>query len=386
MATKPRVLCVDDEPGVLEGLALTLRRGFEVLTAESGKAGLEALANDSTIAVVISDMRMPGMSGAAFLARARTTTPDVIRLLLTGHAEVDAAIAAINEGQIFRFMTKPCPPHTLLAAVEAAVEQHRLVTSERVLLEQTLRGCIQMLMEVLALADPVAFGQVTRIQRYAAELASKVPGAQIWSIEVAAMLSQLGYISLAPETLDKLRRGKPLTPEEDAAAARLPQLAEQFMAGIPRLDLVRAALTHRTTPFAGGPGPSGPRGKDIPLGARVLGVVCDFDWLEAGGLSTPLALETLRGRRDRYDHELLELFAAMLGSREREAEVLELPIRLVRAEMVFLEDVRMRTGTLLVARGQESTAGLVERFRNLPVGAVREPVRVVLKKRGPPAE
>src|ERR1700690_3969334 len=175
---KPRVPFVDDEPNVLEGLSLTLRRGYEVVLAGSGEAGLDVLTRDPTIAAVVSDMRMPGMDGATFLGKARAVLPDATRLLLTGQAELALAIAAINEGRIFRFLTKPCPPPVLVAAVEAGVELHRLVTSERVLLEQTLRGSIQMLTDVLALAAPTAFGQAVRIQRYARDLASKVVGAE----------------------------------------------------------------------------------------------------------------------------------------------------------------------------------------------------------------
>jgi response regulator RpfG family c-di-GMP phosphodiesterase len=323
---------------------------------------------------------MPGMDGATFLTKARIAAPDATRLLLTGQTELDSAIKAINEGRIFRFLTKPCPPPVLAAAVEAAVEQHRLVTSERVLLEQTLRGSVQMLTEVLALAAPAVFGQAMRIQRHARDLASKVPGAPVWPIELAAMLSQLGCISLAPATLEKLREGRPLAPDEQQAVDRLPALAEQFIASIPRLEEVRTALKYQTTAFDGSGAPAGaPKGKDIPLGSRILHLVCDFDRLERGALTAQMALDTMRGRRGRYDPELLELLASTLGGRAREAEVAEMPLRLVRIGMTFLDDVKTHSGTLLVARGHEATASLLERFKNFAAGSVREPVRVSLK-------
>jgi response regulator RpfG family c-di-GMP phosphodiesterase len=382
MATKPRILCIDDEPNVLEGLSLSLRRGYEVVLAGGGEAGLEILGRDPTIATVISDMRMPGMDGATFLGKARRAVPDVTRLLLTGQADLDAAIAAINEGRIFRFLTKPCPPPVLLAAVEAAVEQHRLVTSERVLLEQTLHGSIQMLTDVLALAAPITFGQAVRIRRFARELASKVAGAAIWPIEVAAMLSQVSYISLAPATVDKLQgNGKSLTPEEQRAVDKLPAFAEQLIAGIPRLDVVRAALKQQGASFDGtGGAASAPRGSDIPLGARVLGIVCDYDRLEASGLSTQVALDTMRGRRGRYDPELLEIFASILGSQGADADIAEIPVRMIRVGMTLLQDVRTHAGALLVSRGHEATTSLVERFSNFAPGFVCEPIRVSLKR------
>ena len=148
--SSPKILCVDDEPNVLEGLLLHLRRKFEVETAISGAAGLEILQRSDAIAVVMSDMYMPEMNGAEFLSRARQIVPDAARILLTGRADIDSAIAAVNNGQIFRFLTKPCPPLVLLTAIEAGVQQHRLVTAERELLEHTLHGCIKALADVLA--------------------------------------------------------------------------------------------------------------------------------------------------------------------------------------------------------------------------------------------
>src|SRR4051812_28893332 len=156
---RPRVICVDDEPHVSSGLALHLRRKYEVELATSGQAGLELLARKPEAAVVISDMRMPGMNGAEFLSRASQAHPNTTRILLTGYAELDAAVRAINEGHIFRFLVKPCPPPELLRTVEAAAEHHRLLLAEQVLLEQTLHGSVKMLSEVLAITNPVAFGR-----------------------------------------------------------------------------------------------------------------------------------------------------------------------------------------------------------------------------------
>jgi DNA-binding NtrC family response regulator len=132
-ASAPKILLVDDEQRVLEGLSMHLRRNFTVQTATSGAAGLERLTADGAIAVVVSDMRMPNMDGATFLARAREIAPTTVRMMLTGQADIDSAIAAINGGQIFRFLTKPTSPANFLAAVTAALTQHRLIVSEKVL-------------------------------------------------------------------------------------------------------------------------------------------------------------------------------------------------------------------------------------------------------------
>lgn len=130
------VLCVDDEPQVLEGLRLQLHRYHEVLAAGSGAEGLEILHRDQRIATIISDMRMPAMDGSTFLRQARELAPDVPRILLTGQADMASAMAAVNQGQIFGFLIKPCPPTTLIAAVTAAVGRYRLTSAQRLLLRR----------------------------------------------------------------------------------------------------------------------------------------------------------------------------------------------------------------------------------------------------------
>jgi DNA-binding NtrC family response regulator len=122
---RPRVLCVDDEPRVLEGLMLQLRRDYEVHTALSGDEALKTLETLGGVAVVISDMRMPKMDGATFLHHVLTLYPATTRILLTGEKGRDAAVSAVNNARIFRFLTKPCPPDQLRSAVEAGVTEYR---------------------------------------------------------------------------------------------------------------------------------------------------------------------------------------------------------------------------------------------------------------------
>lgn len=387
---KPKILCVDDESAVLDGLELHLRRRFAVSKATSGMAGLELLEAHGPFAVVISDMRMPGLDGAAFLAAVRHKAPDTVRLLLTGQSDVASAIAAVNQGQIFRFLEKPCPSETLLAAVTAALEQHRLVTAERVLLEETLRGSVRALTEVLALSNPLAFGRATRAKSHVAALAAalSVPERERWPIEVAAMLSQIGAVTLLPQTVEKIYYGRPLNASEEADARRLPAIAQQLLASIPRLEPVREILAAQelrfdatastVTPAAVIPG--APKRPSVPVGARMLKIALDFDVLETQGAAARLALDTMRARRGSYDPEVLAAFADLVapGGRAEVNAVQELGISALRTGLIFAEDVRTRDGALLIARGHEITPSLLERIRNYAKNiGVQEPLRVL---------
>jgi response regulator RpfG family c-di-GMP phosphodiesterase len=377
---KPGILCVDDEPNVLEGLALHLRRRYEVFSAISGAQGLELLAQQAGIAVVISDMRMPGMDGAAFLGQVRRTFPDTVRLLLTGQAELGSAIRAVNDGQLFRFLTKPCAPPDLLATVEAAVQQHRLVTSERVLLEQTLHGSIRALTDVLALTNPLCFGRATRIKTRVTELAKALALEPRWQVEVAAMLSQLGCITLPHEVVEKLYYGKPVGEGEQAMVDRLPEVTEKLLGNIPRLEVVRAILALAALPPGAEAGASASEA-GVRRCAELLRLVSELDVLEAQGQATARALETLRARPagSGHDRALIEAAARLYGQAATGEVIRELKLDKVVVGMVFVEDVLLRSGTLLAARGFEVTESFLERARNYRRSLKKDLVRVSMR-------
>jgi CheY-like chemotaxis protein len=375
MSERPRILCVDDERDLLEALQDSLRRDFDVTVASSGVDGLEQLAKAS-FEVVMSDMRMPGMDGATFLSRAREQYPDTVRLLLTGQADIDSAVAAVNGGQLFRFLLKPCSREQLIEALSAASRQHRLITAEKVLLQQTLTGTVEVLTEILSLASPQAFGRATRAKQHVLELAFRLGVADTWPLEVAAMFSQIAYVVLPEATQAKVYEGRPLNPDEEAMVDRLPMTTRRILANIPRLEPVCAILAevgHR--PAAPTPGAS-PDADLIRFGANALTIALDYDICESADMDPELAVDTLRSRAGRYDPHLLEAFARLIGTSSQRHQVLELRLAQLELGMEFLDDVRSTQGTLLVPRGYKVTPSLLERLRNFPRGSVAEPLRV----------
>ncbi len=376
---RPHILCVDDEKNVLEGLTRTLRSLYNVEMAVGGPQALEMLKTKGPFAVVVSDLRMPHMTGVQFLKEVRRISPDSVRVLLTGQGDMNSAIAAVNDGNIFRFLTKPCATETLVQALAACVQQYELVTSERVLLEQTLRGSIEVLTEILSLANPAAFGRATRLKQMVTKLMEHFEIAERWPIEVAAMLSQVGYVTLPARTQEKVYKAEPLTEEEDRMLERIPQVLEQLLARIPRLESVREILRYHTRRYnSDGGGRDQVSGEAIPWGARALKLALDFDRLESEREDHPF--DTLRSRNGFYDPKLLETLATLQGSSKREILVRELPLRQIEVGMVFGEDVRSSKGLLLIARGQQVTLGLQERVRNFSAElGVREPIRMIVK-------
>ncbi len=209
-----RVLLVDDEPALLEGIQRSLRKLVDLHTAPSGAAGLLVLAESGPFALVVSDMRMPLMNGAQFLAKVREQSPDTVRMILSGQADLQATIAAVNEGQIYRFLCKPCPTEQLLASIQDGLEQHRLIGAEKVLLEQTLSGCVTMLIEILGMVSSGASSRAARLREYTLCLAKTMQLADRWEWGLSAFLSQIGCVALPKELLSKFEAGQLMTDDE----------------------------------------------------------------------------------------------------------------------------------------------------------------------------
>ncbi|MGO9972369.1 MAG: HD domain-containing phosphohydrolase [Solirubrobacteraceae bacterium] len=399
---------MDDEPEILEALRDTLRRSFEVHTATSGAEGLEKLAAaPAEFALVISDMRMPVMSGTVFLAEARRVAPDAARILLTGYADLDAAVRAVNEAQLFRFLTKPCESEALLRACAAGVGQHRLQTAERVLLEQTLKGSVQALVDVLALASPAAFGRSRRVSQIVGRFVQTLELKDAWEIEVSALLVDVGAVTLPEGTAEKLYAGQRLSETEQSMVKRVPAATQRILENIPRLEGVLEILAGYQEPYE-----SIDPGRSASVGARILRIALDYDALEARCGERDAALAIMRRRAQAYDPYLLEKFARVIGldtprrpshvatgpqtqgqatapSRTGSTHnppaddpdrdvILEISLRQLRPGMQLADDVRSGSGSLLIARGQTVTGPLIERIENHAGGFVREPLRVLV--------
>jgi response regulator RpfG family c-di-GMP phosphodiesterase len=367
----PSILCVDDEPRVVDSLAVHLRRDYQVLAANGGTSALQILKDKGAPAVIVSDMRMPGMDGATLLKHVRQLYPETTRILLTGEPGREAAISAVNEGQIFRFLTKPCPPDQLRSAIEAGVVHHRLLIAEKVLLQETLIGCIKALVDILAITNPVAFGRSTRVKRLATELAASLGHTGFWQLDAAAMLSQIGYISLPIELVEKLYYGKRLTPEERVLAETAPSVAQKLLGRIPRLEAVMEILAASSQSKL-----ELPDGL-LKHGATILRLVLEYDAQIVQGQSPNVALASLRAQSGRFDNKLLEHLESLVGLAAGAPEVKEVPVGRVTPGMVFMDDLYTQVGTLLVPKGFEVTETFLERARNFGPGILQEKVRVL---------
>ncbi len=360
---KPRVLFVDDDPLALEGLSRSVYREFKADLAEGPEAGLGKVKNDGPYSVVVSDMRMPVMDGAEFLSRVRALAPESIRVMLTGYADSEAAMRAVNEGRIFRFLNKPVTPEDLTFTLRACVAQYDLMRREKELLEKTLAGVIRVLSEMLHLANPVAFNKGARICQYVRHIAGKLGLSNTWQYEIAAMLSELGCLTLTPDLLAAIHAGKPLTPEHERSYSQHPQIAHDLLARIPRLELVAEMILQQKEVPSELPRSLSPDAESVRRGAQMLRVSLAFDRLLSTGSERHEALLALGRNPVEYNAQMVAALGDFRTSRGP-TELRPVDVRDLRTGMILNENLRSTTGMLLAAKGHEVSPALLKTVRN----------------------
>lgn len=428
-----RVLCVDDEPAVLRATRRVLARHFDVTMAAGGLAALDAVRQAKLpFAAVLSDLRMPELNGIGLLQCVRQHAPETTRVLLTGNADIAAAVDAVNAGEVFRFLTKPCPPEKLIEAVNAACAQHRRMTatpsrerqseapaalaahqvvnaqpqsseastgsprdigyagdsavattaskqaevseprtSAPVVDDPVLLGYIEVLRAVLADVRPSAASCAARIEHRVTRVLDTVHLSIANHVKTAAVLSQLGSMSLARDVAERIYGGWALSADDRACAARIRPRSADLLVGSPSLALVRRILVHRT------PGETEPSGSDasgqetlgdsdftaqildeLELGARILDIALMLDGIERRAADpdkvarqvTELLAE-LESHPSKHDGLLVDSFRTAMQA-PSDARVRTIRLRDARGDMVLAADVVAPNGLLVARRGQ----------------------------------
>ncbi len=403
------VLCVDDEPNILAALKRALRpEGCRVLTAQSGAEAL-ALMEDDPTDVVVSDMRMPGMDGATLLAKIRQRWPETERILLTGYSDMAETVAAINGGQIYRYIHKPWDDLEVRIAVRQAAER-RALGRERTRLEVLTRQqnvalqalnaeleakvqartldlaqaneqlkrnyltSIKIFANLMELRHGVGAGHGKRTGDLARRTAAAMgcSAEQTQDILVAGLLHDVGFMALPDHVLDK-PVGR-LAPDELKLYKRHPVVgAQAFMALDAHQEVADYIRSHHER-FDGAGFPDGLAGADVPLGARILAVASSYDDLLRGHLTGGQLTDTeaqtlmLRGRGGQFDPDVLDAFLNVLqAGRERTPAPPSLDTDHLQPGMVLSKDLLSKEGVLLLSAGQALTRETIWRIQRYEV-------------------
>jgi response regulator RpfG family c-di-GMP phosphodiesterase len=378
-----KILCVDDDENILAAYQRQLRKQFHIETALGGGTALQFLSKSEPYAVVISDLRMPVMDGIEFLAQVKQIAPNTVRMMLTGNADLHAAIEAVNQGNIFRFLTKPCSNETLVQALQAGLEQYRLIVAEKELLEQTLKGSVGVLTEILSIVDPQLFGRACILRDEVREIALSLNVHNLWDLELAAMLCEIGRVTMPASIITKEKEGASLTAAEMEMLASMPEIGRRLLANIPRLEPVARTVLYQNKNFDGSGYPlDAIAGDQIPLGSRIIKILNDLHQCESKGMDREEAFTALGSRLGIYDSGMLDWISEWLTNSKSRLKPVRKYIRFISiAELeigqTILSDIITETGAMLIPAGNRISESLREKIRNFArLQGVREPIKV----------
>jgi len=317
---KHTLLFVDDEVSITKALQRLFRReGYHILTASSGQEGLASLKNaEKPVSLIISDQRMPQMTGAQFLEKAKEIFPDAIRFLLTGYSDMDAIVDAVNKGEIHRYLTKPWNDDDLLLQVRQGLEQYELVLENRRLLvltnkqnkelselnkdlekkvekrtqeirekneslkeaniklEKSFMDTIRLLSSLIETLNP----KLGKYMKHVAELSREVAEEygldrkDLDQIEIAGMIHDIGLLGLPEIVLEKAENN--MNETEFNMFSQHPVIASICLDSVERLSEVGEIILHHHEHYDGSGFPNGLREDQIPLGSRIIAVVGDY--------------------------------------------------------------------------------------------------------------
>ena len=422
--TLATLLLVDDEPSILSSLRRLFRpQGYHVLTAEGGQAGLDLLQGE-TVDLVISDMRMPGMDGARFLEKVRRVQPNAARILLTGYADIASTIAAINEGEIDRYIAKPWDDNDILLVVREALARRSLEQRNRELTELTgrqndelralnasleqrvrsrtaeieqindmlnvayaeLKSNFMLSMQIFAglmeLRHNGMSGHSRRVAVWAKKVCAKLRLDERTShdIHVAALLHDIGKIGFPDGLLSK--PVSLMTPEETARYRKHPLNAEAALMPLVQLQTVAKYIRSQHERYDGKGFPDGFEAEEIPIGARVLAPIIDYETLMAGTLAErrfspeDAAASIRRGAGSRYDDKVVDALLEVLKEPiEEDRDDRCISALDLAAGMILSRDLVSPQGTLLLAAGYVFDARVVRQVREY---AQREGAKLML--------
>lgn len=268
---------------------------------------------------------------------------------------------------------------SLVKTLNVALEQYRLITAERELLERTLKGSVKVLNDILSIVSPVAFSRSSRVCGMTKRLANRLNVEGIWKVELAAMLSQIGCVTIPGETLEKRYRDETLTKEEDKMFLEHPNIGKNLLVNIPRLEGVAEAIAYQEKRFDGSDNPNdNKKGAEIPLIARILKVALDYDVMLAKGKTKLHSLAEMRIHHQWYDPDVFAALEAEIISIKEGYVVREVMLKDIIPGMVLAEDVKTMEGVLLVQNGYEITDILKTRLLNIGrVNPIAEPIKIV---------
>ena len=376
-----KVLFVDDDVNILSSFKRQLRGKYDLETAESGSRGIELLKQSGPFAVVVSDYRMPEMDGVEFLTEAKQIAPDTVRFMFTGQADMQAVVDIINKGSIFRFLAKPCPMELVEKNLNDGLEQYKLITAEKEILEKTLSGSVKMLAEILATVKPLAFSRAARVRLLSLQVARVCKMKNQWEMEIAALMSQIGCVTIPEDILTKVYSGLTPSPNEKELFQSHIITGRELISKIPRLEKVAKIIYYQEKNYDGSGFPRDEiKGNSIPLGARILRMLFAFDTFILSGESEEKALHKIKILKNTFDPAVVRALEKVITLKNRYRKI-EIEVDKLNTGMIIAENIEVLSGDTVASKGQEITRSMIVLLNNFEKSeGLKKPIMVMSPK------
>ncbi|OGI11201.1 MAG: hypothetical protein A2Y40_04985 [Candidatus Margulisbacteria bacterium GWF2_35_9] len=353
------VLFVDDEPFVLNGIKRQLYNKLNIITANSGLEALEIVKSNSNIAIIVSDYKMPEMNGIQLLSKVREKHPNIIRIILTGNCDLEAAITAINKSNIFRIIMKPSSVDDLVSVLSDGFKQYKLQQAEKELLEITLLESINTLSDILSLMNPVAFNRAKRLQHYVNQISELWGLKDAWWLNMSATLSQIGCVSIPPEIITTINSGYDVSPEEQKIYDSYLDVSASLIKAIPRLEKVAAVISKMKEAIY----LDISEASAITIGAHILHVANKFDDLINKGMSRSDIIKSFEDQGNKYHHKVLNALTKVELYKTVQHEI-TIDIDTIQLGMHLASDLVTKKGNVLARQGDKVSSALFAMIYN----------------------
>jgi response regulator RpfG family c-di-GMP phosphodiesterase len=407
------ILFVDDEANILSSLKRLFRPfGYRIFTAESGPLALKIMEREN-VDLVISDMRMPQMNGAQFLEQVNKRWPETIRILLTGYAEIEATINAINKGHIYRYISKPWEDNDIVLSIQHALRQKQLERANRGLEELTRKQneelkdlnanleakvksrteelrqtmgflevaheklkkgfitSIRVFSNLIEMREGVMAGHSHRVAELSRAIAKQMEmkEAEIQDVFLAALLHDVGKIGLPDYLLEKPFAN--MTAEERLEVMKHPVKGQTALMALEQLQGAAKLIRSHHEHFDGLGYPDKLHGLEIPLGARIIALANEYDDVQIGTLlnkrlkQSDAVLFIQEGREKRYDPAVVDAFMGVMGASGTTQTIQELAVRMDHAKpgMVLSRDLMSGHGELLLSKDYMLDEALIKQIK-----------------------
>ncbi len=377
-----QILLVDDELKVLKAYERNLGLDFEIAVESSPEQALIRLEHEGPFAAILSDYNMPKINGNDLLLKAKKIAPDTVRIMLTGYADLEKAMTAVNEGSVFRFLTKPCAVSALKKCLDDAIRQYQLITAEKDLLNKTLNGSLQVLMEILSIMDHAAFSLAQKRRAAAKRLAQQMDTPNTWTVEIAALLAEIGIVTLPDDTMKRYLGGAKLDGLEQKMVDNLPEMSSKLVSRIPRLEKVAEIILYQNNNYDDSEQLEDKvKQQEIPLGSRIIKVLNDYFRILIKGSTPQKAIDMMQLSKGEYDPNALKALrasATQIGTVKADEEKLKkVGLNGLKVGQTLRSDVKTQGGLLILKANQVIGPAHIQRIHNFASSdPIAEPIMV----------